>query len=73
MAAPKITLAPLLNVRDGAKAIDFYKAAFGATVNFSTPPESGSVVANLSIGGARILARRRVGRTPEQSRDAQRK
>ena len=52
MAAPKITLAPLLNVRDGAKAIDFYKAAFGATVNFSTPPESGSVVANLSIDGA---------------------
>jgi PhnB protein len=45
MASTKTTLAPLLNVRDGAKAIDFYKAAFGATVNFSTPPESGSVVA----------------------------
>jgi PhnB protein len=46
------TLAPLLNVRDGAKAIDFYEAAFGATVTFSTPPESGSVVAHLSIDGA---------------------
>lgn len=48
----KTTLAPLLNIRDGAKAIDFYKAAFGAVVIFSTPPESGSVVAYLSIGGA---------------------
>jgi PhnB protein len=46
------TLAPLLNVRDGARAIDFYKAAFGATLIFSTPPESGSVVAQLSINGA---------------------
>jgi PhnB protein len=45
----KTTLAPLLNVRDGAKAIDFYKVAFGATVIFSTPPESGSVVARLCI------------------------
>lgn len=48
----KTTLAPLLNVRNGARAIDFYKAAFGATVIFSTPPESGSVVAKLSINGA---------------------
>jgi PhnB protein len=47
----KTALAPLLNVRDGAKAIDFYKAASGATVLFCTPPESGSVVANLSIDG----------------------
>jgi uncharacterized glyoxalase superfamily protein PhnB len=31
------TLAPLLDVRHGAKAIDFYKAAFGAAVIFSTP------------------------------------
>jgi PhnB protein len=46
------TLAPLLNVRNGAKAIDFYKAALGATVIFSTPPESGSVVAQLAIEGA---------------------
>jgi len=52
MSRSKTTLAPLLNVRNGARAIDFYKAAFGATVIFSTPPESGSVVANLSINGA---------------------
>jgi PhnB protein len=46
------TLAPLLNVRDGANAIDFYHSAFGATVLMRTPPESGSVVARLSIDGA---------------------
>ena|ERR1700757_4618007 len=46
------TLAPLLNVRDGAKAIAFYKQAFGAEVISSTPPESGSVVAHLAVAGA---------------------
>lgn len=46
------SLAPLLNVRDGEKAVVFYKAAFGAEVLMQTPPESGSVVAHLSIGGA---------------------
>lgn len=46
------TLTSLLNVSDGAKAIDFYKAAFGAELLFCTPPESGSVVAQLSIEGA---------------------
>jgi len=45
-------LAPLLNVRDGAAAIAFYQSAFGATVLMQTPPESGSVVAHLSIAGA---------------------
>jgi PhnB protein len=47
-------IAPLLHVRDGARAIDFYKAAFGANLLFCTPPESGSVVANLSIDGAQF-------------------
>ncbi|MGC2163089.1 MAG: VOC family protein [Silvibacterium sp.] len=51
-AHAKTTLAPLLNVRNGAKAIGFYKAAFGAAEIFSTPPESGSVVAQLTIAGA---------------------
>lgn len=46
------TLAPLLNVRDGERAVAFYKSAFGAEVLMQTPPESGSVVAHLSIGGA---------------------
>lgn len=46
------TLAPLLNVRDGEKAVAFYKTAFGAQVLMQTPPDSGSVVAHLSIQGA---------------------
>lgn len=53
MARPTYpTLAPLLNVRDGAKAIAFYQSAFGATVLMQTPPESGSIVAQLAIVGA---------------------
>lgn len=46
------TLAPLLNVRDGEKAVAFYRVAFGAEVLMQTPPDSGSVVAHLSINGA---------------------
>ena len=46
------TIAPMLSVRNGAKAIDFYKAAFGATELFRIDAEDGSVVAQLSIDGA---------------------
>jgi PhnB protein len=49
-AAFKASIAPLLNVRDGARAIDFYQAAFGAEVLFRI--DEGSTVAQLSIGGA---------------------
>ena len=42
----------MLSVRNGAKAIDFYKAAFGATESFRMDDESGAVVARLSIEGA---------------------
>lgn len=48
----KTAIAPLLNVRNGTKAIDFYKAAFGAIEKFRTPADSGSVVAQLSIEDA---------------------
>ena len=44
------TLAPLLGVRKGREAIDFYKKAFGATELFRTESEDGSVVAQLAIG-----------------------
>jgi PhnB protein len=47
----KTTLAPLLNVRNGARAVAFYKAAFGAEEIFVLDNEGG-VVAHLSIGGA---------------------
>ena len=42
---------PWLCVRGGARAVDFYKSAFGATEEFLLE-DSGSVVARLSIDGA---------------------
>jgi len=48
----KISIAPMLSVRRGAKAIDFYKAAFGAGELFRLDAESGEVVARLSVDGA---------------------
>jgi PhnB protein len=48
---PKTSIAPLLNVRRGSAAVDFYKAAFGATELFRVTSESGDVVARLSIEG----------------------
>jgi PhnB protein len=48
----KTSIAPMLSVRNGAKAIDFYKAAFGATEAFRIDGENGSVVARLSVEGA---------------------
>lgn len=49
---PKTSIAPMLSVRNGAKAVEFYKAAFGATEAFRTEDPSGSVVARLSVDGA---------------------
>jgi PhnB protein len=46
------TIAPLLSVRRGAKAIEFYKAAFGAAELFRIDNEKGEVVARLSVGEA---------------------
>ena len=44
------SLAPMLSVRNGAKAVDFYKAAFGASELFRVEDPSGAVVAQLSVG-----------------------
>ncbi len=49
---PQITIAPMLSVRRGAKAIEFYKAAFGAGELFRLDSESGEVVARLFVGAA---------------------
>jgi PhnB protein len=46
------SLAPLLSVRRGAEAIEFYKAAFGAVEVFRVEDSTGAVVARLVIGGA---------------------
>src|SRR6266567_6771791 len=46
------TIAPWLSLRGSAKAVDFYKAAFGATEAFRLEDPSGGVVARLSVEGA---------------------
>jgi len=52
MSNQKTSIAPMLSVRNGAKAIEFYQAALGAAVLFRLDAESGAVVARLSVGGA---------------------
>jgi len=42
----------MLSVRRGAKAIEFYKAAFGAGELFRVDDENGEVVARLTVGAA---------------------
>ncbi|HKV94075.1 MAG TPA: VOC family protein [Candidatus Angelobacter sp.] len=46
------SLAPWLSVRNGAKAVEFYKSAFGATEAFRIDAPDGAVVARLSVNGA---------------------
>ncbi len=48
----KTSISPLLSVRNGANAIEFYKFAFGATELFRLDAKDGSVVAQLSVEGA---------------------
>jgi len=48
----RTSIAPMLSVRNGAQAIEFYKKAFGAVVAFRHDDEKGSVVARLSVEGA---------------------
>jgi PhnB protein len=49
-SAEKIALSPLLSVRNGVRAIEFYKSAFGAEEIFRVDDGQGSVVARFSIG-----------------------
>lgn len=48
----KTGIAPMLSVRNGAKAVEFYKAAFGAGELFRVDNAAGEVVAQLAVGGA---------------------
>jgi PhnB protein len=50
--AVRCTIAPWLSVRGSAKAVEFYKEAFGATEAFRLDGPGGSVVARLSVDGA---------------------
>ncbi len=49
------SLRPTLSVRGGARAIDFYKEAFGASELMRVTSPDGEVVAELSIDGARFF------------------
>lgn len=46
------SLAPMLSVRNGAQAVEFYKSAFGAIEVYRMEDPGGSVVARLAIEGA---------------------
>ena len=46
------SLAPMLSVRNGAQAVEFYKWAFGAIEVYRMEDPGGSVVARLSVEGA---------------------
>lgn len=50
--AVKTSLSPMLSVRRGSKAIEFYKAAFGAEELFCIGDAESGVVAQMAIGGA---------------------
>src|SRR5215831_15813588 len=50
--AQKTSIAPMLTVRRGAQAVEFYKAAFGASEVFRIDSDTGEVVARLSVQGA---------------------
>ena len=46
------SVAPMLSVRNGARAVEFYKLAFGAIEVFRMEDPGGSVVSRLSVDGA---------------------
>ncbi len=50
--AAKTSISPMLSVRRGAKAIEFYKQAFGAEELFRIGEEGKGVIAQMSVGGA---------------------
>jgi PhnB protein len=52
---PKTSIAPMLSVRGGAKAVEFYKAAFGASELFLLENDGSAEHLNFSpesLGGA---------------------
>jgi PhnB protein len=46
------SVAPMLSVRNGARAVEFYKSAFGAIEAYRVEDPGGSVVSRLSVDGA---------------------
>ena len=48
----KCSIAPMLSVRNGAGAVEFYKSAFGALEVYRVEDPSGAIVARLSVQDA---------------------
>lgn len=48
------SLSPMLSVRGGARAVEFYQRAFNAEVLFRIDADGGHVVAELAAAGARF-------------------
>src|SRR5258706_10939655 len=48
----KSSIAPMLSVRAGARAVAFYKSAFGALEEYRVEDPGGAVVCRLSVDGA---------------------
>ena len=46
------SIAPMLSVRSGARAVEFYKSAFAALEVFRVEAPDGAVVCRLSVEGA---------------------
>lgn len=67
-AKPKTTIAPMLSVRNGEKAIEFYKAAFGAIELFRISNDTGEVAAHLSLAESKFWL---ADKSPEHSNSVQ--
>ena len=52
VSRPRPSVAPMLSVRRGAGAVEFYKTAFGATEIFRIEAPDGAVVAHLALGSS---------------------
>jgi PhnB protein len=48
----KTSISPMLSVRNGSKAVEFYKQAFGARELLRIESDTGDVVAQLAVGEA---------------------
>src|SRR5262245_46673597 len=51
-ASTVYSIAPMLSVRNGARAVEFYTSAFGAIEVYRVEDPGGSVVSRLSVHGA---------------------
>lgn len=52
--AEETSIEPMLSVRRGAQALEFYKAAFGARELYLVQDDKGEVVAQLAVGKAKF-------------------